>query len=607
MQSIPAKSFRLLRPSQKIVLVSLTVGRILVNSLDVAGIALLAVALTSMAEGSDSAVAYDWVPNPLKQNPTAILILVACTFLSKTLIGIVLSRQTAFFLARVEADFSQRIIQLFFLGNLSRVKSKSRAEIEWGVLQSTDFAFQKVLNQSVIFVAETSLAILIFSFMAVVDWLASLLITIYFALVVGLFQMFSSKTQRLVGSKLASSNIAARLTIGDLIVAFREITVLRKSAHYLKLFSEARLRLSLSNATHLYLQAIPRLIVETSLILGGLVVVAWELAVGSEENDFATLAILIVGSLRVMSALLPIQRSFAELRFMGPQATAAQEFLFEIVDSEENTSAGFIQESELPSFAGARNALGAELKDVFFKFGDQDMRHEPGADRNVISGVSLSIAPGSFTALVGPSGAGKSTLVDLILGLYKPLLGHVLIDGCAPEQLLAINPGIISYVPQTPGIVWGTVAQNIALGVSPTEIDEEKVWSSLRDAQLEDYVVNLPNGIRSTLGEHGDALSGGQIQRLGLARALYSDPRFLVLDEPTSSLDAATEASIIDCLKALRGRVTVLVVAHRLSSIQAADCVHVIEGGRLLASGTLADLRTAVPLIRKYVDLMSFE
>jgi ATP-binding cassette subfamily C protein len=175
-----------------------------------------------------------------------------------------------------------------------------------------------------------------------------------------------------------------------------------------------------------------------------------------------------------------------------------------------------------------------------------------------------------------------------------------------PRVLREISPGLISYVPQRPGLVSGTIAQNIALGVVEEEISGDRVRESLAKAQLLDFVDSLPHGIHSTLGAHSDALSGGQIQRLGFARALYTNPRLIILDEATSALDAATEASVASSIKNVGGETTVVVIAHRLSTIQDADQVYVMDDARIVANGTFSEVRKSVPLIEEYVQLMSF-
>jgi len=194
-----------------------------------------------------------------------------------------------------------------------------------------------------------------------------------------------------------------------------------------------------------------------------------------------------------------------------------------------------------------------------------------------------------------------------VLGLNIPDKGSVLIDGRNPLEIREKHPGLISYVPQKPGMVSGTIAQNIALGVADEKIDEELVWECLRLAALDDVVKGMPGGIHASLGKQSDQLSGGQLQRLGLARALYPKPRLIILDEATSALDAGSEAAVSKNIRELGDAVTLVVIAHRLSTIKHADCVYVVDEGKIIASGPFSTLRKTVPMIEEYVRLMSFD
>jgi ATP-binding cassette subfamily C protein len=165
----------------------------------------------------------------------------------------------------------------------------------------------------------------------------------------------------------------------------------------------------------------------------------------------------------------------------------------------------------------------------------------------------------------------------------------------------------VGYVPQKPGLVTGSILENIALGVPADEIDRARVEEVLESAFLAEFIASLPEGVDTSVGAQSDALSGGQIQRLGIARALYSQPRLLVMDEATSGLDAGSEAAIARTLEALRGEVTVVVVAHRLSTVQRADAVHVVDAGRIVASGSFREVVAANPTVAEYVRLMTFD
>jgi len=329
----------------------------------------------------------------------------------------------------------------------------------------------------------------------------------------------------------------------------------------------------------------------------------WQLSQGSLSEALLALGIFLAGSMRIMVSLLPLQLVWNELRVMQNWVEMAQEILVKLRDTPELFDTGIYENDEERALTtpdvDSGSAPDLLLESVTFV-------HQ-GKIEPTIKNLSMAVTGGSTVAIVGPSGAGKTTLVDLMLGLYEPLDGSVLINGLSPLDIRAQFPGSFAYVPQKPGLVSGSIADNVALGFETVDINEDKVWESLEKAQLASLVTELPDGIHSSLGAHSDGLSGGQIQRLGLARALYSNPRLIVLDEATSALDAATEASITEAIANLGSETTVVVIAHRLSTIQNADQVHVMDDGQIVASGTFSEVRKRVPMIEEYVKLMSFD
>ena len=224
-----------------------------------------------------------------------------------------------------------------------------------------------------------------------------------------------------------------------------------------------------------------------------------------------------------------------------------------------------------------------------------------------ISGMNLTVAEGQSLALVGRSGAGKSTLADLILGVFKPDTGRVAVGGLAPGDAVHRWPGAIAYVPQDVMLTNGTVRANVALGLPPTDVDDDMVWDALRRAHLADYVCSLPARLDSQIGERGVRLSGGQRQRLGIARALFTRPRLLVLDEATSALDAETEQAITGTLEELGGDVTTVIIAHRLSTVRSVDLVVYLEEGEALARGTFNEVCSEVPALKRQAALMGLD
>ena len=221
-----------------------------------------------------------------------------------------------------------------------------------------------------------------------------------------------------------------------------------------------------------------------------------------------------------------------------------------------------------------------------------------------IENISLKIPEGKAVAIVGSSGAGKTTAIDVILGVLNPDEGSVLISGLPPLMAFAKWPGAVSYVPQDVVISAGTIRENVALGYPLEEAVDELVMSALKIAQLDKFVEEQPLGLETQVGERGTKLSGGQRQRLGIARAMFTKPRLLVLDEATSSLDSETEVGISGAIHALRGSTTVVLIAHRLSTVRNADLVVYLDRGKVLKMGTFDEVRNSVPNFDHQAKLM---
>jgi len=249
--------------------------------------------------------------------------------------------------------------------------------------------------------------------------------------------------------------------------------------------------------------------------------------------------------------------------------------------------------------ASVNEAVTVDLRNVSFDYHD--------SDSPTLVGVNIKIQAGQQVALIGPSGAGKSTLADLILGLLKPTSGDLLIDSQDPEQVIANNPGRLGYVPQRPGMISGTVAENIALGVPADLVDQSRLSEAIAAAHLKKVLGKLPEGVDTNLGKRRDELSGGQLQRIGLARALYSSPGLLVMDEATSALDADSENEINKALDEMRGKVTVVLIAHRLNTVQRSDVVFLVQEGSVTASGTFPELLKSNKTVQNLAKLMSID
>ena len=581
-------------------------ARFALNGLDIVAVGLMGIlgAITATGlSGQTVSLCGVQLPGPTASNVVALVVTIAFLFILKGGLAIVFMRWTSVFLAGIEVKNSAKLTRYLFTGSLDRLRKYSRSEIQFLVGRSTNATFSGVLGAMTTLIIEGTLFISIFVMFVAVDWTAALAIAAYFALVVFVLQLATARRYLQSGRNLQRGAVGAGASVLEMADIFREMFVLSKQDFYLLRFVEAKKLSARTGVTLQILKGIPRYVTESGLIIGALLFVVWQLSQGSLSEALLALGIFLAGSMRIMVSLLPLQLVWNELRVMQNWVEMAQEILVKLRDTPELFDTGIYENDEERAFP-APDVDSGSAPDVLLE--RVTFVHQ-GKNEPTIKNLSMAVMGGSTVAIVGPSGAGKTTLVDLMLGLYEPLDGSVLINGLSPLDVRAQFPGSFAYVPQKPGLVSGSIADNVAIGFETVDIDEEKVWESLEKAQLASLVTELPDGIYSSLGAHSDGLSGGQIQRLGLARALYSNPRLIVLDEATSALDAATEASITEAIANLGSETTVVVIAHRLSTIQNADQVHVMDDGQIVASGTFSEVRKRVPMIEEYVKLMSFD
>jgi ATP-binding cassette, subfamily B, bacterial PglK len=325
-----------------------------------------------------------------------------------------------------------------------------------------------------------------------------------------------------------------------------------------------------------------RYLLETALVIGAVLVVAVAGVTDGRAAALPAVGLVLAGSFRLLPALNQILFLNNQVQYNGPAV--------ELV------------EQELATFGVFATAGGiSEVKDVAPHTFERELRLEevtfqyPTRDEPALRDVAFSIKAGESFGIVGPTGSGKSTLLDVALGMLEPASGTISLDGQPLPLLRDAWQRSIGYVPQDVYLVDDTLRANVALGWYGDEIDDARVRDAVHLAGLDDVVSGLPNGVETIVGERGVRLSGGQRQRVGLARALYTRPTVLVLDEATSNLDQATEHRIVETLAALQGGVTMIVVTHRQASVRFCDRLLYLEHGRVRALGSFDEIRATVP------------
>lgn len=321
-----------------------------------------------------------------------------------------------------------------------------------------------------------------------------------------------------------------------------------------------------------FLQVAPRPIMEAVCVSALLAVVAFKLLRGTHSVYFiSTLSVFAIAAFRLLPSINRVANYMSVIMFNKPAIDAVYADLRQIDELEKN------RESRDNSEAPLSLREGIRVENVFFRY--------PDAENFVLNHISLNIEKNTSTALIGPSGAGKTTLADIILGALEPTEGFVLVDGVNIKEHMSAWHKNLGYIPQSIYLMDDTIRNNIAFGIFQEEINEDKIWRAVEQAQLKEFINTLDKGLDTDIGEGGVRLSGGQRQRIGIARALYNDPEVLILDEATSALDNETESAVMEAIDNLSGSKTLIIIAHRLTTIRNCDIVYEVknEGIRKVA------------------------
>ena len=442
----------------------------------------------------------------------------------------------------------------------------------------------------------TTSLVLIASLLVFLLWVNPLVTVLAFGVIggsYGLIYVLSRRAIHRLGVVRSTANAGRFRMAGEALGGVKDIKLLGREASYLARFRTPSLRWARAQMNIQLLSQLPKIGVQ-AVAIGGVVLICLFL-VDTEAFDEGGAVAGILPLLGVFAfaaqRLIPEIGSIYSSIAMMQSGRAAVDLLH--ADLVERPAGRLRRGMEAPM--GLRHDL--LLERLSYRY--------PNADRAGVSDISLALRAGERVGVVGGSGAGKTTLADLLLGLLRPRSGRILVDGAeVTEDSLASWQRTVGYVPQEIFLTDASVAENIALGVPPEAIDMEKVRRAARIASLESFVEReLPNGFDTAVGERGVRLSGGQRQRIGIARALYHDADLIVFDEATSALDNLTEREVMQAINALPGDKTIVMIAHRLSTVRACDRIVVLSEGRVAAVGTWEELMVTSPEFRDIARL----
>jgi ABC-type multidrug transport system fused ATPase/permease subunit len=517
------------------------------------------------------------------QAQVAILgIIAVVALLSKTVINMYLTRKILHFLSYKSAQISSRLVSRLLSKPLIQIQENSTFDIQYAVGSGVNSIALGILGIGLTIISDISLLIIVGLGVFVINPVIAVSSTLIFGLISFVLHKKMNSRSRKIGQEIAELNVKTNQKLNEIVTMYREFYITGRRGLYVNEIQEMKLKFANSSAEQAFMPNISKYVFEAAITLGAVLVAAITFVTQDASGAFASLAIFMAAASRLTPALLRIQQSFLQIQSNRGSAESTLKMIQGLDSSED------VPDSQIhPSFYHNGFIPEIEIKNASFSYSEtSDL---------VVDNLSIHIKAGEFVAIVGPSGSGKTTLVDLILGVHSPNHGAILISGMSSDQVIQRWPGAIGYVPQIVGMINSTVKSNVALGFSLENVDDESVWAALKSAKLEAFVKTLPFGILESVGESGSRISGGQRQRLGIARALFTNPKLVILDEATSSLDGETELAIASSLQELKGNVTIVMIAHRLSTVRDADKVIYIENGTVKAVGTFEDVRSKVP------------
>ena len=508
----------------------------------------------------------------------------------KTIFTIYFSRRILFFLAAKGAEISTTLINRTLSNGYLGVRQNTRSEIQYATGDGVTAICLGVLGVAASLVGDLSLLLVIGVGVYLIDPVLALTTMGMFGSI-GLILYYSmNRRAKKIGAAIARLNMAGSNKLFEVVNAYREIYSRNRLNYYVQEISKIKRDFAHQSARQTLLPNISKYVVELSVTVGAMSVAAFEFSTSDAASAAASLALFIATGSRIAPALLRIQQG--SIHIQGNLGLA--EPTLRLLENVSNVP--LLENTETPlDFEHEGFKSSVKVSNVNFKY--------PESETATLSEISFEVREGEMLAIVGPSGSGKSTLIDLILGVLDPSEGEITISGLSPGRAIEKWPGAIGYVPQNVNLINQSIRRNLEIGFPDGVVPQNKIENALRDARLIKDEINLDIDI----GEFGGNISGGQKQRVGIARALLLNPRLLVMDEATSSLDSKTEHEISATLMHLKGKISMIVVAHRLSTVMPADRIIYIDKGRIIASGNFDELRSLVPDFNQQAELMSIK
>lgn len=487
------------------------------------------------------------------------------------------------FIYNNQLRLSGRLIDCYLKKPYTYHLDKNSAEMIRSIMLDSERFFQLLLTAFSVF-AEILVSGLMCVYLLVVDWVITVTVVVILGAASGIYLLiFHGKTKK--NGEISQYNDGKmHQAINQALGAVKDIKILHREKYFVDAFTKRGARKYHAVRNNEILGQAPKYLIETVCIGAILMVICIKISSGQDMTTMIPqLAAFAMASFKLLPSVSKVDNYLNLIIFLKPSV----DLIYRDIKDTEDMNGYLLADADSTDAAmdnaGADNQNTSNAENgVVTKVSIEKVSYRyPGTDKDVLKEVSFEIPIGSSVGLIGPSGSGKSTMADVILGILTPTSGRVTYGNMNVHDHPIKWSKMLAYIPQTIFLADETIRNNVAFGIDDEEIDETKVWKALDEAQLSEFIRSLPEGLDTMVGERGVRLSGGQRQRIGIARALYGDPQILVLDEATSALDAETETAVMEAIDRLQGKKTMIIIAHRLTTIANCQIVYKVDAGNI--------------------------
>tara|TARA_B100000242_G_scaffold293318_1_gene271063 strand:+ start:1899 stop:3680 length:1782 start_codon:yes stop_codon:yes gene_type:complete len=472
---------------------------------------------------------------------------------------------------------SMRLLKHYLSNNYLFFIERNSSDLGKNILSEIDRVVKGVVLQALQAISKAILTIVVFTFLIYINPFIAIISVLSIGGAYFIFYIISRSYLSTIGEKQSIALFHRYRTVDEAMMGIKDIKLKSLERNFIGRFRQPSIDNARFSAQGLVIAILPRYLLET-VAFGGIISIILILL----SNDvliseiIPVLSLYAVAGYRLLPAVQNIYSAQSMIKYNRPALMIIINDLKEIETEEKNELSNEVDQM-------IKFDKKITVNDIFFKY--------PKSKKNVIDGISLSILKNTSIGFAGSTGSGKTTLIDVILGLLDPKKGNIIVDETIiNNQNLLSWQNKISYVPQTIFLIDESISSNIAFGIKREEIDHDKVAKAAQLANLDRFVEDLPEKYDTLVGENGVKLSGGQRQRIGIARALYNEPEVLVLDEATSALDGITENYVMEAIESLSNKLTLIIVAHRITTIENCDMIYFLEEGKIKDYGTYNEL-----------------